>query len=293
VSADTIVPGAAEGAGGGLATIGYSDQTRLTPLTVGFHEPQFLEVLNAENQELLDFGPPALWDSRTRQEHNVPMGPANPQGLNRYAYCLNNPVRHIDPTGHFVRRQRLSPDAWGRYEVSITRHRNELDKKAHRMGVGFVIGGVAVFAIIGGAVGLTVGPGPTKPYVAAGAAVLTGAASGILGGKLMYEGGYAFGGGTRVEQLNGFMDFVDEAEVWLPTKEGYDGTYTLACAQLENGYWVFWIEYGPDQRVFVGPNGSYCVVDATTADDLFSILDYGAEFVAQAGTTHRTGVAYQ
>jgi len=100
VSADTIVPGAAEGAGGGLATIGYSDQMRLTPLTVGFHEPQFLEVLNAENQELLEFGPPALWDSRTRQEHNVPMGPANPQGLNRYAYCLNNPLRYLDPTGH-------------------------------------------------------------------------------------------------------------------------------------------------------------------------------------------------
>ncbi|MCP4592524.1 MAG: RHS repeat-associated core domain-containing protein, partial [bacterium] len=35
VSADTIVPGAADSAGGGLATIGYSEQTRLTPLTVG------------------------------------------------------------------------------------------------------------------------------------------------------------------------------------------------------------------------------------------------------------------
>jgi hypothetical protein len=102
VSADTIVPGAAEGAGGGLATIGYSDQTRLTPLTVGFHEPQFLEVLNAENQELLQFGPPALWDSRTRQEHNPPMGPANPQALNRHAYCLNNPLRYVDPTGHYL-----------------------------------------------------------------------------------------------------------------------------------------------------------------------------------------------
>jgi RHS repeat-associated protein len=100
ISADTIVPGAASGAGGGLATIGYDDQTRLTPLTVDFHEPQFLEVLNAENQELLQFGQPALWDSQTRQEHNVPMGPVNPQALNRYAHCLGNPLRYTDPTGH-------------------------------------------------------------------------------------------------------------------------------------------------------------------------------------------------
>jgi RHS repeat-associated protein len=26
--------------------------------------------------------------------------PANPQTLNRYSYCLNNPLRYIDPTGH-------------------------------------------------------------------------------------------------------------------------------------------------------------------------------------------------
>jgi hypothetical protein len=28
--------------------------------------------------------------------------PANPQSLNRYSYCLNNPLRYIDPSGHFV-----------------------------------------------------------------------------------------------------------------------------------------------------------------------------------------------
>jgi hypothetical protein len=96
------VPGAAAGAGGGLATIGYSEQTRLTPLTVGFQETQFLNTLNTENQELLQFGPPALWDEQTRQEHNVPMGPTNPQALNRYAYCLGNPLRYVDPTGHQI-----------------------------------------------------------------------------------------------------------------------------------------------------------------------------------------------
>ena len=28
--------------------------------------------------------------------------PFNPQSLNRYAYCLNNPVRYVDPTGHIT-----------------------------------------------------------------------------------------------------------------------------------------------------------------------------------------------
>ena len=28
--------------------------------------------------------------------------PYNPQYLNRYAYCLNNPVKYVDPSGHIV-----------------------------------------------------------------------------------------------------------------------------------------------------------------------------------------------
>ncbi|MBM3133080.1 MAG: RHS repeat-associated core domain-containing protein [Chloroflexi bacterium] len=32
--------------------------------------------------------------------------PANPQSLNRYSYCLNNPLRYIDPSGHDVETSR-------------------------------------------------------------------------------------------------------------------------------------------------------------------------------------------
>jgi RHS repeat-associated protein len=28
--------------------------------------------------------------------------PANPQSFNRYSYCLNNPLKYIDPSGHIV-----------------------------------------------------------------------------------------------------------------------------------------------------------------------------------------------
>jgi RHS repeat-associated protein len=83
ISADTIVPGAASGAGGGAATIGYDERVALAPLTVGFHEPGFAAAANAENAFTLAkgfFDP----DSKPRT------GPANPQALNRYSYVLKN-----------------------------------------------------------------------------------------------------------------------------------------------------------------------------------------------------------
>jgi len=100
LQADTLVPGAARGSGGGAATLGYDARTRLTPLTVNLGE--FVGQVNAENRELLQFGPFFQWDSHTRQAHPLPMGPANPQALNRYAYCLNNSLKYTDPQGHVV-----------------------------------------------------------------------------------------------------------------------------------------------------------------------------------------------
>ncbi len=128
ISADTLVPGAASSSGGGAATLGYNRNTRLTPLTVGFHEPQFLSVLNAENAELVQFGPPALWSGKVRQEHTVPMGPINPQALNRYAYCLNNALRYVDPSGHTAEifwKLKLSPDELQYYVDLIEKKKND------------------------------------------------------------------------------------------------------------------------------------------------------------------------
>ncbi len=99
LQADSIIPGAASGAGGGAATLGYDARTRLTPLTVNLGE--FVLQINAESREILQFGAFFQWSVRTRQEHNIPMGPLNPQALNRYAYVLNNPLRYVDPTGHW------------------------------------------------------------------------------------------------------------------------------------------------------------------------------------------------
>ncbi len=100
LSADTLVPGTAASSGGGAATLGYDEQVRLTPLTVGFHETQFLSVVGEENREIAARG---FWFQRSEEEKRqsrYQWGPINPQALNRYAYCLGNPLRWIDPQGH-------------------------------------------------------------------------------------------------------------------------------------------------------------------------------------------------
>ena len=99
IQADTIVPGSASGAGGGVTSLGYNSQMRLTPLTVNLG--QFTAQVNAEAREVWQLGAFSQWDRRTRREHPVPMGPLNPQALNRYSYVLSNPLRYVDPTGHW------------------------------------------------------------------------------------------------------------------------------------------------------------------------------------------------
>jgi len=102
LSADTLVPGTAASSGGGAATLGYDEQVRLTPLTVGFHETQFLSVVGEENREIAARG---FWFQRSEEEKRqsrYQWGPINPQALNRYAYCLGNPLRWTDPQGHWT-----------------------------------------------------------------------------------------------------------------------------------------------------------------------------------------------
>jgi RHS repeat-associated protein len=87
ISADTVVPGNASGGMEGVA---------VKPLTVGFHETQFLSKVNQENG--LGF-----WfqlSDREREEVGTAWGPENAQALNRYSYVLNNPLKYTDPTGH-------------------------------------------------------------------------------------------------------------------------------------------------------------------------------------------------
>jgi pyocin large subunit-like protein len=72
------------------------DGVAIKPLTVSFSEPGFIAKLNQENQ----FGPWFTLSDTEQQQLGSPMGPQNPQALNRYSYVLNNPVRNVDPSGH-------------------------------------------------------------------------------------------------------------------------------------------------------------------------------------------------
>ncbi len=99
ISADSIVPGAADGSSGGAGTLGVDSSSRLTPLTTDFHE--FIGQVTKENQAVLQYGPFFQWSEKVRKDNPAPSGPLNPQALNRYSYCLNNPLRYVAPTGHY------------------------------------------------------------------------------------------------------------------------------------------------------------------------------------------------
>jgi RHS repeat-associated protein len=49
------------------------------------------------------FYDPAL--GRFVQADSIVPSPGNPQSLNRYSYCLGNPLRYVDPTGYFTKEQ--------------------------------------------------------------------------------------------------------------------------------------------------------------------------------------------
>ncbi|GAP16062.1 protein containg RHS repeat-associated core domain [Longilinea arvoryzae] len=102
ISPDSIVPNIGEG--DNPNAVGYLANANNSALTVAFHENQFLEQLNRENKYLLE-----------NQNGRMPSVPNNPLAFDRYAYSLNNPIRYVDPTGHFAILAALaliSPAGW-------------------------------------------------------------------------------------------------------------------------------------------------------------------------------------
>jgi RHS repeat-associated protein len=71
--------------------IGYIPQGNYSALVVDYHETQFLEQLNSENNLRLQ-----------NEKVQLPPVPKNVQAFDRYAYSLNNPVKYTDPSGHCI-----------------------------------------------------------------------------------------------------------------------------------------------------------------------------------------------
>jgi hypothetical protein len=76
------------------------DKASIVPLTVDFHEPQFLAQLNAENRYTLEHGFWFQLSAAEKREAKVHRGPLNPQALNRFSYVFGNPLKYTDPSGH-------------------------------------------------------------------------------------------------------------------------------------------------------------------------------------------------
>ncbi len=101
VSADSIVPGMEDGKSGSAASLGYDDQQALRPLTVDFHEGGFLSTYGQELRFTAQKGFHFHLSDDDRKHEKYQWGPQNAQALNRYAYVLNNPLRYVDPSGHW------------------------------------------------------------------------------------------------------------------------------------------------------------------------------------------------
>ena len=76
------------------------EKASIIPLTVSYHELPLLAQLNAENAFTLRHGHWPQLSADEKREAKINRGPLNPQQLNRYSYVLNNPLKHIDPSGH-------------------------------------------------------------------------------------------------------------------------------------------------------------------------------------------------
>ncbi len=105
-------------------------------------------------------------------------GPHNPQSLNRYSYCLNNPVNRIDPSGHW---------SWKKFWNSFAGAFVGAAAAVLLGPAGFALVGTTMAGIIGGSLGGAITGGLEGGWKGM---LIGAAAGGALGGL----GGWAIGG---------------------------------------------------------------------------------------------------
>ena len=109
--------------------------------------------------------------------------PESVNGINLYAYCINDPVNYYDPSGHFIISLIVGLTIAGAVIGGTVSGISAYNNGARGWEV---VGAVAEGAVVGGAIG-----------AAAGALAATGAAL-ISGGASMISSGLAAGGGMLI-----------------------------------------------------------------------------------------------
>jgi RHS repeat-associated protein len=242
---------------------------------------------------------------RFLQPDTVVPEPGNPQALNRYSYTFNNPVIHIDPSGHFVLATIASAIAIGftigavvnlgsQVYTQVVNEGKSFDqvnidvKEAVASGVGgAVFGGLmAVAAPVAVTLLQTVGAGAAAGVVSGQVQALTEAGLNRKSiseareygfGDLKYmgntalSGGIAGGMGWTVNRLR-YQNYVnDTMKIKTPKIKTslYQTEYQKFYGQNTSKYFV---DYGT-----LGPPGSFSTF--VTRSSAFSLSDVAIEIV--------------
>jgi RHS repeat-associated protein len=156
----------------------------------------------------------------------IVQAPFDPQSLNRYAYCRNNPLKYVDPSGHFFWMAAIIGAIVGAISGGIS---------AAQAG-GSIWGGILFGAAFGAATGV-IGYGTGQAMLAAaeaagqaitsfGGALITGVEFGIGGIGPGMASGFAGGKGSFLDVLKGGAmgfgtGFVTGAAVGYSYSEGW------------------------------------------------------------------------
>ena len=142
----------------------YDTETGLYLVTSRYYNPEWCRFLNADSIEYLD--------------------PSNINGMNLYAYCLNNPVNYYDPDGHWAMPNWLKWVIGGVVIIGLG---------IATLATGGAAAGVAGFIVAGAFKGAVIG------------AISGALVSGTIGGIISAVAGNSFWGGFANGAADGFM----------------------------------------------------------------------------------------
>ncbi|MEM5789372.1 MAG: RHS repeat-associated core domain-containing protein, partial [Syntrophobacteraceae bacterium] len=175
----------------------------------------------------------------------IVQSPGDPQALNRYAYCRNNPLMYTDPTGHF----------WFAFFIGMAigalMSGIQSDWNLQAMAIGGLIGGVSagVFSAVSGPAGSflshvtlagQMGPPMAGMMLAGqiGGGMIGGAAGGLsagfyggnIGESMLKGAGYGAVSGAAFGGIRGYY-----GNAWTPARVGIQALASGGLAELSGG----------------------------------------------------------